>query len=130
MAMVSPRHVPSRQQFSLAQPNIEPTLANRHSVAANRSARSVSLSAAGMSRSMVLVDGTGSDSELPTAMTTPNNTPNNGRRLDHRSSPTVNGKMATKRIPLTVAAEFSTNDTPATDVCDKRRAGAAHMDYQ
>lgn len=88
---------------------------------ASRSARSASLSAAGMSRSMVLVaDGGSSDSEL----TMHNNTPN-GRAVDSRSSSVANGKMVIKRIPLTIAAEFSTNDDN-TSISNRHRTGGTN----
>uniref|UniRef100_A0A0R3RPW1 IRS-type PTB domain-containing protein n=1 Tax=Elaeophora elaphi TaxID=1147741 RepID=A0A0R3RPW1_9BILA len=101
LAMVSPRHVASsRHQFTLAQQNMEHTLANRHSVAARRTA---SLSSAGMSRSMVLVTGSGSDSSCGSSQpSTPDNTPN----YRSRSPLMTNQKMVIKNIPLSIAAEI------------------------
>uniref|UniRef100_A0A915PUI5 AAA+ ATPase domain-containing protein n=1 Tax=Setaria digitata TaxID=48799 RepID=A0A915PUI5_9BILA len=118
LAMVSPRHLAStRQQFTLPQQSIEHALANRHSVAARRS---VSLSSAGMSRSMVLVSGCGSDSSCGSSQpSTPDNTPN--CRIGSRSPLMSNSKMVIKHIPLSIAAQIPTIERVGTS----RRKGSS-----
>ncbi|VDN05769.1 unnamed protein product [Thelazia callipaeda] len=120
LAMVSPRHVSSYgQQFTIAQPNMEQNIANRHSVAASRSA---SLSAAGMSRSMILVAANnGSDSGCGSSQpSTPDNTPN--CRISTRSPLINNPKMVIKHIPLSIASE---NSALNGDFTSKRTKGSS-----
>lgn len=66
-----------------------------------------------MSRSMVLVAGSGSDSSGGSSQpSTPDNTPN--YRFGSRSPLMTNPKMVIKHIPLSIAAEIPTIERNST----------------
>uniref|UniRef100_A0A914ZLJ3 AAA+ ATPase domain-containing protein n=2 Tax=Parascaris univalens TaxID=6257 RepID=A0A914ZLJ3_PARUN len=128
LAMVSPRRMPNTHHLSLAQAALDHIQPNRHSLAASRCA---SLSAAGMSRSMVLVPNSEADlsktsstkisgrlsvtGDFQSSVSSMKSLANFGR------SPSAS-KILVKRIPLTIASGIP----PSMEMCrSPRKIGGA-----